>query len=175
VGPKTISRPRWKPRAARARGALVVLAVASAAMTALASAARANETVWSCANGVNHVFAPSAVFGISTPYACPGDGGETRGIRSKPLATLSLRERAPTGKPTLPPGSSSSAPRSPTESCGSTGSTTAISMAGVSTGPAAALRSRMLSPTPSLARCGLRTSAGRSSAEPTHALIRSTM
>ena len=49
-------------------------------MIALPPSARANETVLSCGNGVNAVFAPSAAPGINTPYACPGDAAEARGM-----------------------------------------------------------------------------------------------
>ena len=43
-------------------------------------AVRANETVWSCGNGVNYVFRHAAVFGINTPYSCPGDAAYGGGM-----------------------------------------------------------------------------------------------
>jgi hypothetical protein len=62
--------------------AVVVLMVSASLLLTLATAqhARANETVWACGNGVNHVFAHAAVFGINTPSLCPGDAGYDQGM-----------------------------------------------------------------------------------------------
>jgi hypothetical protein len=62
--------------------AVLLLLLAATPIVTLVTppSARANETVWACANGVNHVFAHAAVFGINTPSSCPGDPSRVQGI-----------------------------------------------------------------------------------------------
>ena len=81
----------------RTSGTLFAAAVATALliMLALPASGRANETVWSCGNYGNHVFAHSAVFGVNTPSTCPGDPYGVDGLEVETAGnTVAVGKRA---------------------------------------------------------------------------------
>ena len=59
---------------------LVATAITVAFGLLAAAAARANETVVTCANGANNVFVHAAVVGIGTRAACPGNPSSQGGL-----------------------------------------------------------------------------------------------
>jgi len=76
-------------RLAAAASAVVLL------MLIASAPARANETVWTCLNGVNDVFVHAAVFGINTPSTCPGDLYGTDGLAIETSGnTVAVGQRA---------------------------------------------------------------------------------
>ncbi len=74
---------------------ILVLMATPAVMLATPPPAWANETVVSCANGVDHVFAPAAILGINTPYACPGNPALEQGMSIEAVGnTVAAGQRA---------------------------------------------------------------------------------